>query len=489
MSEKEELQKMCIQLQQIEQRCLKAETTLKTIEARNQLLGDSAPLGIFVINAEGCITGINRKMQEIFPRASGKKVKPLDLSANRARIAADIFPDVETCISQQSSSMVDRSYPVDNGSCIHLRYNLNPIPGVDGTVTEVMAIVEDCTDLKRAELALKSSEKRYRQLYQSSPIAMIERDVTQLKTYLEHLQASGISDFRIYLEQNPDQIHHCWSMIKTIDHNPAFVKLMDLEHGSTRSSTFVNTDSEIFRKMAREIILDIFEKKNISEKELPLVTASGEVKYIFGKSMIVPGCEETLERVLVALLDISERRKAEDALRESERRFKDLSFKDNLTGLFNRRYLYQSLAEFIENAKADGSQISLIFMDLDHFKQVVDTHGHLNGSRAIRDVAHTINSCLQQPAFAVAYAGDEFVVVLPGYDQDEALLKANDIRIRMRETNYVLEQNVEVRLAASFGIATFPEDAIDTDALLAAADHALFAVKGSGKNGIGQYTK
>ena len=78
-------------------------------------------------------------------------------------------------------------------------------------------------------------------------------------------------------------------------------------------------------------------------------------------------------------------------------------------------------------------------------------------------------------------------MVLPGHDLTQAFLKASEIRVCVRNTTYVLDQNIEVRLQASFGVATFPEDATDIDTLLAAADLALFAVKNNGKNGIGQY--
>ncbi|MFZ0132047.1 MAG: GGDEF domain-containing protein [Desulfobacterales bacterium] len=124
-------------------------------------------------------------------------------------------------------------------------------------------------------------------------------------------------------------------------------------------------------------------------------------------------------------------------------------------------------------------------MDLDYFKRVVDTHGHLNGSQAIREVAATIRESLKGPAYAVAYAGDEFVVVLPGCDKEQAEETARVIQRRIDETVYLCGQGLAVNLRASFGIATFPEHAGDLTGLLAAADHALFGVKANGKSAIG----
>jgi len=129
--------------------------------------------------------------------------------------------------------------------------------------------------------------------------------------------------------------------------------------------------------------------------------------------------------------------------------------------------------------------LSLIFMDLDNFKQVVDAHGHLNGSRAIQEVAATIRHLISEPSYAVAYAGDEFVVVLPGLNSSQAMETADFIRAEIDRILYLRDQGLDVKLCASFGIAAFPDHAEDVTELLAAADRALFAVKGKGKNAIG----
>ena len=138
-----------------------------------------------------------------------------------------------------------------------------------------------------------------------------------------------------------------------------------------------------------------------------------------------------------------------------------LATTDELTGLYNRRYLYQSLTDQIEHAKTNGSDISVIFMDLDRFKTVVDTYGHLNGSRTIKEVAETIRETLEEPAYAVAYAGDEFVVVLPSFDLSQAIEQAKKIQVRIKNKVFLRDQGLELHIQSSFGIATCPDDAPD----------------------------
>ena len=123
-------------------------------------------------------------------------------------------------------------------------------------------------------------------------------------------------------------------------------------------------------------------------------------------------------------------------------------------------------------------------MDIDHFKQVVDAYGHLKGSQAIQEVARTIRECLVEPAFGVAYGGDEFVLVLQGFDKEHALKKAAEIRSRMKQTICLANHGHQVNLSASFGIATFPDDAEDAAGLLTLADSAMFSVKEKGKDAI-----
>jgi diguanylate cyclase (GGDEF)-like protein len=172
---------------------------------------------------------------------------------------------------------------------------------------------------------------------------------------------------------------------------------------------------------------------------------------------------------------------------ENMRRYREiqnLAIHDDLTGLYNTRYLYKVLGSLVRTAEETRDPFSLIFMDIDHFKKVVDTYGHLKGSQAIQEVARTIRECLAEPAFGVAYGGDEFVAVLHRFDKVRAVKKAEEIRSRMKQTVYLANLGHQVSLSASFGIATFPDDATDVAGLLALADRAMFDVKETGKDAI-----
>lgn len=168
---------------------------------------------------------------------------------------------------------------------------------------------------------------------------------------------------------------------------------------------------------------------------------------------------------------------------ENTRRYQrihDLSIHDDLTGLYNTRYLYQSLQSLVEA----GGPFALIFMDLDNFKRVVDTHGHLLGSRVLQEVAQTIRECLSGPAYGVSYGGDEFVMVLPGASKQESLDQARQINQRLCATPYLASHGLNVSLQASLGTAAFPRDASDVRGLLALADQAMFNVKRHGKGQV-----
>ncbi len=178
-------------------------------------------------------------------------------------------------------------------------------------------------------------------------------------------------------------------------------------------------------------------------------------------------------------------RRAQEELRQSAEKFQELAIHDDLTGLYNTRYLYQALSLEIEASKATHIPLSLIFMDIDNFKRVVDTHGHLDGSEAIAEIAATIRNLILEPSFGVSYGGDEYVVVLPGFNKTQAMEKAEEIRAAIASTHYLGERGLDVRLTVSCGVATFPDDGDDLISILGLADQSLFAVKSKGKNRVG----
>lgn len=473
------------QLSEAEEARIKAEDALRYLEHRNRLLGDSAPFGILIADMTGRITHLNRKIQEMLPWPAGQDLTSIDLFRIKPLVEAGIVEEFQRCIKMKEPIISRHVCAAPHEEKCFLRFYYSPVMDEVGTVTGILLFIEDITHQRLAEEAVRESGERYRLLFQYSPIALIERDASQLKAYLEQLRGLGVTDFSDYLHKNPQEAANCMSMIKTVAFNDAFLRLLEADNPDQLMVGLYPTDPDEFFRMAHEIILMIAHDNISQERERVLFTLKGNQRNVVIKALIVSGHEDTFARVVISLVDISERKRAEEALRISEQKFREQALRDNLTGLYNRRYLYKSLSELLEACKTNRLPLSLIFMDLDNFKEVVDAHGHLNGSRAIQEVAATIRNAISEPAYAVAYAGDEFVVVLPGSNQSQAMETAGSIRSQMTNTLYLREQGLDVKLYASFGIGTFPDHAADVTGLLAAADRILFTIKGRGKNAIG----
>jgi diguanylate cyclase (GGDEF)-like protein len=163
---------------------------------------------------------------------------------------------------------------------------------------------------------------------------------------------------------------------------------------------------------------------------------------------------------------------------------KDLSVTDDLTHLYNSRYLNQVLHRETKRASRGGRSLSLLFIDLDGFKSINDTHGHLFGSRALVEAAAVIKGSARETDVVARFGGDEFALVLPDTGGEGAYAVGERIRERIAAHPFLRCDGLNIRLTASVGVATFPEIAGSADELLHAADAAMYVVKDRGKNGI-----
>ncbi|HWB33681.1 MAG TPA: sensor domain-containing diguanylate cyclase [Acidobacteriaceae bacterium] len=162
----------------------------------------------------------------------------------------------------------------------------------------------------------------------------------------------------------------------------------------------------------------------------------------------------------------------------SVERIHELTITDDCTGLFNARHLYTLLDEQLaEYSQKPRHQFSLLFMDLDRFKQVNDTHGHLIGSRLLSEVGGVMKRVLGPANSCFRYGGDEFVALLPGFDKKSAIEATTRLWDQLRQEKFLSGAGLNLNLAGSFGLATFPEDGNTVQTIIRSADTEMYRAK------------
>lgn len=169
---------------------------------------------------------------------------------------------------------------------------------------------------------------------------------------------------------------------------------------------------------------------------------------------------------------------------------RELSYTDELTRVFNRRYFNQRFEREMQRAQRYGRALSLIMVDIDHFKTFNDTHGHLWGDKTLKQVAQILEKSLRKADILARFGGEEFVVLLPEIDKEHGRKVAEKLRRTIERTNFPKAATQPLgRLTISLGVAAFPEDAQKAEALIDHADQGLYLAKSRGRNQVGVITQ
>ena len=199
-----------------------------------------------------------------------------------------------------------------DGTLLHVLVSASAVKDAEGHLVMIRSVMYDVTERRKTEELLVASEARYRTLFNDSPIALVETDGFDLKKYLENLKDSGVTNFVAYFNDNPGELAICTRMIKIVDANKAALELYELEEKTDMAWDMINDHLINFS----EGMMAIFHEKASFEAEFDIITAKRNKRSVYFKWSVPPRYAETHERVLLSFMDITERKKAQQALLE-----------------------------------------------------------------------------------------------------------------------------------------------------------------------------
>ena len=355
------------------------------------------------------------------------------------------------------------NYALD-GRRMNVRIGVRVLPGHEDDWGRVMVSVQDETDHVKARQLLQDSERYARNLFALSPVSLWVEDFSGVKCLLDEARAGGIQDFRVFISVHHEFVARCMAQIKVLDVNQQTLEMF----GAASKSELLSQTGHIFRdEMAASFadqLADLWQGQLTQTREVVNYSLGGDLINIHMQFVVMPGHETHWDLVLLSLIDITARKKAEAYLEYLGRH-------DSLTRLRNRAFYTEELNRI---TRKGPWPLSVLAIDLNGLKTVNDNQGHAAGDSMLRRAGEVLASAAQGKTFCAArIGGDEFTVLLPGSDERVAVNLQERIE-SMVELNNQFYPGQKLSMAIGRSVAA---SAVEVERALHEADQAMFEAK------------
>jgi diguanylate cyclase (GGDEF)-like protein/PAS domain S-box-containing protein len=328
-----------------------------------------------------------------------------------------------------------------------------------GRVTGFQAVSRDVTERKRIEEALRESQAFYHSLVEQLPAGVFRKDAEGRFVYVSpwFCRLKGMKEEE-FLGKTPQEV------IASETAKPAAK-----EHGIKYAAEGADHHLQIM--------------KTGNPVELYTLDATGRKQFVHVLKIPVFNPEGKVIGTQGVLFDITERKRMEEALKESENRYRELSIIDGLTQLFNSRHFYFQLKIELDRSNRYQQPLTLLLLDLDNFKTFNDTYGHVEGDQVLCRLGQVVKKCLRETDFACRYGGEEFTIILPMTTSADGASTAERIRTEFKTETFFPEPGREVHVTVSIGIAQYKRQEKMKD-FVHRADLLMYQGKKNGKDRV-----
>jgi diguanylate cyclase (GGDEF)-like protein/PAS domain S-box-containing protein len=308
---------------------------------------------------------------------------------------------------------------------------------------------QEIANHEQAEKALRESEERYRALVENASDMVFRIDRKGYFTF------ANLSTIRItgYDEDEIIGKHY-----------------LDLVRPDKREEA-----AGFFRIQIKSKIRNTYSEYPVIKKDGGKIWLGQNTQLIIEEGKVT-GCQAVSR-------DITERRRLEKDLKESEERYRELSIIDDLTQLYNSRYFYNQLQMELDRIERHNYPLTLLLLDIDDFKVFNDTQGHIEGDHVLLRLGRVIKGCLRKEDSAYRYGGEEFTIILPMTSKEEGVVTAERIRAELKKENFSPVPDKKINLTVSIGLAQYQKNE-DVKAFVNRVDHFMYRGKKTGKDKI-----